>query len=130
MRADAYSDYKGSRKRSVHCYNGLSRRHFPHSRSCYQSYFSSRIIFLVSVLYSSVHGPLIFIMAALCNKAGHYIFVLFLMVACPCGIGQTIIFSSFGFFLLSSFFFSPPNLSGHRLDVYHTYTHGVACVAP
>jgi len=24
------------------------------------------------------------------------------------------------------FFFSSPNLSGHRLDVYHTSTHGVA----
>jgi len=30
----------------------------------------------------------------------------------------------------SSFFllFSSPNLSGHRLDVYHTSTHGVALV--
>jgi len=26
------------------------------------------------------------------------------------------------------FFFSSPNLSGHRLDVYHTSTHGVALV--
>jgi len=25
-------------------------------------------------------------------------------------------------------FFSSPNLSGHRLDVYHTSTHGVALV--
>ena len=30
------------------------------------------------------------------------------------------------FFLLS--FFSSPNLSGRRLDVYHTSTHGVALV--
>jgi len=31
------------------------------------------------------------------------------------------------FFLFSSsiFFFSPPNLSGHRLDVYHTSTYNV-----
>jgi len=42
-------------------------------------------------------------------------------------IGQTIIFSSC-FFLLSSFFISSPNLSGRRLDVYHTSTHGVALV--
>jgi len=28
----------------------------------------------------------------------------------------------------SSSFFSSPNLSGHRLDVYHTSTHGVALV--
>ena len=43
-------------------------------------------------------------MAALRSKCGHYIFVLF---------------------LLSSFFFSSPNLSGRRLDVYHTSTHDV-----
>jgi len=29
-------------------------------------------------------------------------------------------------FLRSSFFFSLPNLSGRRLNVYHTSTHGVA----
>jgi len=46
-------------------------------------------------------------MAALCNMAGHYILALW--------------------FLLSSFF-SSPNLSGLRLDVYHTSTHGVALV--
>jgi len=39
-------------------------------------------------------------------------------------IGQTIIFSSCFFFLL----FSLPNLSGRRLDVYHTLAHGVALV--
>ena len=32
-----------------------------------------------------------------------------------------------GFFLLSIFFFLT-YLSGHRLDVYHTSTHGVAVV--
>jgi len=44
----------------------------------------------------------------------------------PYVIGQTIIFSSC-FFLLSSVF-SSPNLSGRRLDVYHTLAHGVALV--
>ena len=55
------------------------------------------------------------IMAALWNRAGHYVFALW--------------FLSF-FFLSSSFFhlFSSPNLSGRRLDVYHTSTHGVALV--
>ena len=49
-----------------------------------------------------------FIMVAIWNRADHYIFMLF---------------------LLSSFFFiSSPNLSGQRLDVYHTSTHGVALV--
>jgi len=46
-------------------------------------------------------------MAALCP--GHYIFSLW--------------FLSFFFYLFSS-----PNLSGRRLAVYHTYTHGVALV--
>jgi len=41
---------------------------------------------------------------------GHYIFALWLL----------------SFFL--SFFYSSPNLSGRRLDVYHTSTHGVALV--
>jgi len=44
-----------------------------------------------------------------------------------CGIGQTIIFSSCGFFL-SIYLFSSPNLSGRTLDVYRTSTHGVALV--
>ena len=49
----------------------------------------------------------VLIMAALCSRCGHYIFVLW-------------------FLLLSSIFFPLPNLSRHRLDVYHTSTHGVA----
>ena len=50
------------------------------------------------------------VMAALWNRAGHHIFVQW---------------------FLSSFFcfvFSSPNLSGRRLDVYHTSTSGVALV--
>jgi len=46
-------------------------------------------------------------MAALCSRCGHYIFVLW---------------------FLSFFFYSSPNLSGRRLDVYHTSAHGVALV--
>ena len=45
-------------------------------------------------------------MVALCNRADHYIFALWL--------------------LLLSFFYSSPNLSRRRLDVCHTSTHGVA----
>jgi len=48
-----------------------------------------------------------FIMVALWNRADHYIFVLW---------------------FLSFFFFSSPNLSRRRSDVYHTSTHGVALV--
>ena len=49
------------------------------------------------------------VMVALCNRADH------------------IYFHPVSFFL-SSFFISSPNLSGRRLDVYHTSTHGVALV--
>ena len=49
------------------------------------------------------------LMVALCNRADHNIFILqFLSI----------------FYL--PLFFSSPNLSGRRLDVYHTSTHGVA----
>jgi len=51
-------------------------------------------------------------MVALWNRADHYIFILWFLL-------------SFFFFLS---FFSSPNLSGRRLDVYHTFTHGVALV--
>jgi len=56
------------------------------------------------------------IMVALCNRS-------------PYVIGQTIIFLPCSFFP-SSFllFFSSPNLSGRRLDLFHTSTHGVALV--
>ena len=47
-------------------------------------------------------------MVALWNRADHYIFALL--------------------FPSSFFFFSSPNLSGRRLDVYHTSTHGVDLV--
>jgi len=53
----------------------------------------------------------------------------FLLLWSPYGIGQTIIFSSCDFFPSILFFFlSLPILSGRRLDVYHTLTHGVALV--
>jgi len=50
------------------------------------------------------------VMAALWNKASHYIFI------------HPVV----SFFYLSFYIFSSPNLSGRRLDVYHTSTHGVA----
>ena len=54
-------------------------------------------------------GAALVVMAALRSGCGHYIFVFFL--------------SSFFFYICSS-----PNLSGRRVDVYHTSTHGVALV--
>jgi len=44
----------------------------------------------------------------------------------PYVIGQTIIFLPCAFYLSFFLLFSSPNLSGRRLDVYHTSTHGVA----
>jgi len=51
-------------------------------------------------------------MDALCNRADHYIFILFLS----------------SFFLFLSSFFSSPNVSSWKLDVYHTLAHNVALV--
>ena len=53
---------------------------------------------------------LLLVMAALCNRPGHYVFALW--------------------FLLSIFFFflSSPNLSSRWLDVYHTSIHGVVWI--
>jgi len=59
---------------------------------------------------------LIVVITALHSRCGHYIFLL----------GFLSFFFLF-FFSLPSFF-SSPNLSGHRFDVYHTSTHGVALV--
>ena len=50
------------------------------------------------------------ITVALWNRADHYIFILWFLLS---------------FFFL---FFSSPNVSGSRLDVYHTSTHDVALV--
>jgi len=50
-----------------------------------------------------------------------------LIMAAVCNRGA-IIFLPCNFYLLLSFFFSSPNLSGHRLHVYHTLTRGVALV--
>jgi len=57
---------------------------------------------------STINTGIGIIMAALCNMEGHYIFALWFL----------------SIYLLS--FFSSSNLSGRRLDVYHT--HGVAPV--
>ena len=55
-------------------------------------------------------------------------FASVLIMAALYGIGQAIIFLPCGFFLLLSVFFSSPNLSGRKLDVYHTLAHDVALV--
>ena len=63
------------------------------------------------------HEFLLLIMAALCNS-GAIILLPSPLYCCP-------VVSIF-YLLLS--FFSSHNLSGRRLDVYHTSTHGVALV--
>ena len=52
------------------------------------------------------------VMAALCSRCGH----------------STLYFCPVISIYLSIFFFYSPNLSGHRLDLYHTLAHGVALV--
>ena len=70
----------------------------------------AELVYLRFVAYLSHDYDWLF-MVALCNRADHYIL--------PCDFYLS-------FFLPS--FFSSPNLSGRRLDVYHTSTHGVALV--
>ena len=69
------------------------------------NYVSTSSLNFVQAQCSSWYRKYHFIRAALRSRCGHYIFVLLLLS-----------------------FFSSPNLSGRRLDVYHTSTHGVALV--
>ena len=109
----------------------IIQRLFPVSySSC--CYCIQRFAFLC-IPFDSV--PCIF-MAAIWNRAGHYIFMLwfllyiflsfFLFLWPPYVIGQAIIFLPCGyFFYLSIFFFSSPNLSRQRLDVRAAITLGI-----
>ena len=82
----------------------------------------------VEILFSVIE----LLMAALWNRAEDYIFpcdfYLLSFLWPPYVADAGIIFLPCGFFLLSSFFLSSPTLSGRRLDVYHTSTHGVDLV--
>ena len=69
------------------------------------------------------------ITVALWNRADHYIFILsfvlsffFLLMAALCNREAIYIFMLWFLFLFSS-----PNLSGRRLDVYHTNVHNTRC---
>ena len=66
-------------------------------------FFWFRLDYFVVMLFAFVALGLI--VATLHSRCGHYIFILW-------------------FLLL----FYSPNLSGHRMDVYHTSTYGVATV--
>jgi len=68
-------------------------------------------------------------MVALWNRADHYIFALWFLLSFlwpPCVADADIMFC----LVVSIFFlfFPLPNLSGRRVDVGHTSTHGVALV--
>ena len=65
-------------------------------KNVHLSLFPQSLILSIYCSLSVSSTPLF--MAALCNTAGHYIFALWFL----------------------SFFFSSPNLTGRRLDVYHT----------
>ena len=73
-----------------------------------------------------------FFMAPLHSRCGHYIFALwflsFFMVALCNRADHYIFMLWFVLILLLLLFFSSPNLSRRRLDVCHTSTHGVALV--
>jgi len=72
-------------------------------------------------------------MAALWNSTGHYFFILWFLLSTsslwsPYGIGQAIIFCPVVSSISLLSFFSSSYLSGRRVDVYHTSTHGAALV--
>jgi len=70
----------------------------------------------------------VFFWMYVCVHLNLCMFLLFyFLLWSPYVTGQTIMFLPCDFYLLP-FFFSSPNLSGQRLDVYHTSTHGAALV--
>jgi len=80
---------------------------------CIQFSFSSVINIMpvqlwISGLVSGLNWPCYLFIVALCNRETIYIFMLW--------------------FVLLYSFFSSPNLSSRRLDVYHTSAHGVVLV--
>jgi len=60
-----------------------------------------------NILIHKFQSTWLIIMAALCNRTSHYIFALWSLLSLLCLL-------------------SPPSLTGRRLDVYHTTTHGAA----
>jgi len=77
------------------------------------NFFSTNLPFMSSgtLNFMSYQSFVMIFMAALWNRAGHCIFILLFVLS-----------------IYLSSFFSSPNLSRCRLDVYHSSTHGVALV--
>ena len=82
-----------------------------HGLHCYgnitQTQNVSEYMLVLAVCLVLSLSSLTYYVAALCNRAGHIYFHPVVS---------------------SLFFFSSPSLTGRRLDVYHTSTHGVALV--
>ena len=88
--------------------------------------FVTSATFCVCDVLSLVCMSFCLFMAALCNRAGHiYFHPVVSSLWPPYEIGGHYIFA---LWLRSFYLFFSPNLSGRRLDVYHTSTHGVALV--
>jgi len=68
------------------------------------------------------------VMVALWNRTDHYIFILSFVMVALCNRADHYIFALWFLSSSSFFFFSSPNLSGRRLDVYHASIYGVALV--
>ena len=83
-----------------------------------------RQVLIISTALDVTEGIFVVLYVSIMGLTRCYKMTVFLWP--PCGIGQAIIFLPCGFFLLLLSFFSSPNLSSRRLDVYHTSTHGVA----
>jgi len=81
------------------------------------------------VLAASLHGTLVVGSAKLCGVEQRAP-PIFVRAVITLGIGphSSLYYIFILWFLLLLVFFSSPNLSRRRLDVYHTSTHGVALV--
>ena len=86
-------------------------------------------VWLVCLMLLRLVICLILFVTCVCADCSVFLSVLSFLLWSPYVIGQTIhIFILWFLSFYLSIFFSSPNLSGRRLDVYHTSTHGVALV--
>jgi len=77
------------------------------------------------VRYTRMAELLAVIMAALCNRADHYIFMLCFVLLLHMAALRSRCGHYIFFLFLLLLFYSSTNLSGRRMDVYHTSTHDV-----
>jgi len=92
---------------------------------------SSRVLIIIIIFITNNHiilylwPPYVIGGAIIFLPCNFYLSIFFFFFLWPPYVIGGIIFLPCNFFL-SFFLFSSPNLSGRRLDVYHTFTHGVA----